>query len=52
MNPTPPPRHHTDHLTHAYASQSQSNTQRVNTIATLPGLVPAPAVQVTNEGGC
>jgi hypothetical protein len=51
MNPTPQSRHCQNHHTDTYGTHSRSNEQRVNTIATPPGLVPVPAVRPANEGG-
>lgn len=40
MTRTHPSRHDNDHRADDHSSQSRANEQRVNTIATLPGLVP------------
>jgi hypothetical protein len=55
MSPTSPShrhRHRHDRTTGTRPSQSRSNEQRVNTIATPPGLVSVPAPHPTNGGGC
>jgi hypothetical protein len=51
MTRNPPSRHDNDHRADDHSSQSRANEQRVNTIATPPGLVPVPALWPASEGG-
>lgn len=51
MTRTPLSRRDNDHRADDHSSQSRANEQRVNTIATPPGLVPVPAVRPAHGGG-